>query len=281
MQTRSFNRYYLLNYIFIGSLVLLVINDHFLKHEFANGTTGKLSDIAGIILLPLLLAFLWPKGKHLVLILAAVLFTFWKSPFSQPFIELYNQFAPLETSRVIDYSDLYVLLLLPLPYLLIKNIEQLHFLHLKNIHPILVLCPAAFALMATSPPEKHYYTRTEGNLSCYGCNITLKYSQEQIIQKLQQHGITFDEVRPLDTTITSRFPHLKAESINHYRLNSLILDKDTLRLLDFTMKTIKGKTVLYFNGMNVNQDLSDDRLENQLRKSYKKILFAELKQCLN
>ena len=38
----------------IGAIVLLVVNDHVLKWRFGGVLTGKLSDVAGVFLLPLL-----------------------------------------------------------------------------------------------------------------------------------------------------------------------------------------------------------------------------------
>jgi hypothetical protein len=278
-RTSSSTKYFILNYVFVGSLLLLFVNDHFLKAQFANGITGKLSDMAGIILLPLLLAFLLPRISRYTALISALLFIYWKSPLSQPLIDLYNEYAFIQTSRVVDYTDLYVLSLLPIPYFLIRKIDELGKWKIKKGIPLLLLIPTAITLMATAPPEKHYYTRTDGNLSCYGCNITVKYNQDEIIDKLKRHNIIFDKVWPLDTVTLNRFPHLKKENVNYYRLNSLIIDKDTLQNLDFTMKTnSRGKTRIYFNGMQVSQDLTDEKLSFKLRKYYKRLLFDELKQ---
>lgn len=45
--------------IALGAIVVLSINDHLLKAHCANAVTGKLSDIAGLVFFPLLLAELW------------------------------------------------------------------------------------------------------------------------------------------------------------------------------------------------------------------------------
>ncbi|MFM8834327.1 MAG: hypothetical protein ACKOEV_11970, partial [Cytophagales bacterium] len=113
------NKYYLLNIVFLASLVTLLLNDHYLKYAFSNWLTGKLSDVVGIIVLPLLLAFIFPKQKKYSVWMSALLFAFWKSPFSQSLIDLYNQIAFIQTSRIVDFTDMYVLLLLPVPYFII------------------------------------------------------------------------------------------------------------------------------------------------------------------
>ena len=39
----------------VGCLLLLIVNDHFLKARFHNAVTGKLSDLAGLAFVPVLL----------------------------------------------------------------------------------------------------------------------------------------------------------------------------------------------------------------------------------
>lgn len=275
------NKYYLLNFAFLFCLLTLLLNDHYLKHELSNWFTGKLSDVAGIIVLPLLLVFLFPKLKQHAVWISGLLFAFWKSPFSQDAIDFYNQFAFLQTSRVVDFTDLYVLFFLPIPFIIIKRIDTLNFLKIHKVHSSLVLLPTILILMATSPPPSYYYTRSEGNLACYKCNITVHYNQEEIVEKLKKFDIVFDNIAPIEPYAIERVPGLKNENVHVYRLNQLILDKDTLKNLDFTMRTVKdGKTKIYFNGMQVSEDISTPKLENKLRKYYKQLLFNELKNML-
>ena len=275
------NKYYLLNFVFLFCLLTLLLNDHCLKYEFANWITGKLSDMAGIIILPLLLTFVFPKLKQHATWISALLFTFWKSPFSQDLINLYNLYSFIQISRVIDLTDLYVLLLLPIPHFLIKRIDSLDSIKIKKVNSLLILLPTILILLATSPPPSFYYTRTKGNLACYKCNITVNYKQDEIVEKLRKLEIAFDSIAPIDTFALKRVPKLKNENAHVYKLNQLIIDKDTLRNLDFTMRTIKnGKTKIYFNGMQVSDDISTLKLEIKLRNYYKKILFQELKNLL-
>lgn len=276
------NRYYIQNFIFLFCLLLLLVNDHYLKYEFPNWFTEKLSDIAGIIMLPLLIAYIFPWVKQHSVWISALLFIFWKSPFSQPLIEVYNEYSFIQTSRIVDLTDLFVLLLLPIPCFLIKRIDRLLFLQLNKPTPVLILLPTVLALVATSPPPSYYYTRSNGNLACYRCNITVRYNQDEIVEKLRQADIVFDSIAPIDSFAMDRLPGLKNEHIYTYRLNRLVIDNDTLRNLDFTMRTIKNKkTKIYFNGMQVSDDISTMQLEKKLRNYYKKILFKELKNKLD
>jgi hypothetical protein len=237
--------------------------------------------MVGIILLPLLLAYIFPKLHEHSVWISALLFAFWKSPFSQPLIEIYNQVAWIGISRVVDFTDLYILVLLPIPYFLIQKRNSWDILKIKRVNPLLILLPTMFTFMATSPPPDFYYTRTEGNLACYKCNITVNFNQNEIVQKLGKSGIVFDSIAPIDTIALKRVPSLKNENVHMYWLNELIIDKDTLRNLDFTMRTIKNKkTRIYFKGMQVSDGISTVKLEISLRKYYQKILFKELKNIL-
>ena len=276
------NKYHLLNFVFLFCLLTILFNDHYLKHELSNWFTGKVSDGAGIVVLPLLLVFLLPRLKQHAVWVSGLLFTFWKSPFSQGAIDFYNQFALIQTSRVVDYTDLYVLVFLYIPFFIIKRIDALDFIKIHKVHSSLVLLLTVLTLMATSPPPSYYYTRSEGNLKCYSCNITVHYNQEEIVEKLKKMEIVFDSIAPIEPYAIERVPSLKNENVHVYRLNQLLLDKDTLRNLDFTMRTVKdGKTKIYFNGMQVSENISSPKLENKLRKYYKELLFKELKNMLN
>ncbi len=273
------NRHLLLNYIFLACLALLLLNDHLFKTAFSNWVTGKLSDAAGIILLPLLLAYLFPVIRYHAIWISAAMFIFWKSPFSAGLIDVYNQVAPIQITRVVDYSDLLVLLLLPIPLYLMRHIDRLQVITINRVHPVFVLAPVMVGFMATSMPQHYYYVRSEGNLKCYNCFITLRYNQDEIVQKLQANDIVFDSIKPYITTAYT------GEEINHtdirlYKINQLVLDGDTLRNLDLTMRTMKeDKTRVYFSGMNVDGDMSDWKLARKLRKLYSKRVFKEFRKA--
>ena len=49
----------LLHPVALGSVLVLVLNDHWWKHAWPGVVTGKLSDIAGLVFFPLLLQAIW------------------------------------------------------------------------------------------------------------------------------------------------------------------------------------------------------------------------------
>lgn len=58
------SRFGLTHPVAIAAVVLLLLNDHWFKHSWPSGATGKLSDVAGLIFFPLLLQAIWelPRG---------------------------------------------------------------------------------------------------------------------------------------------------------------------------------------------------------------------------
>ena len=115
------NAHFLLNWPFVIGLLLLLINDHFLKDIFGNWFTGKLSDFAGVMILPLFQAFLFSWKPWQVVMSTVVFFVFWKSSLSGIFIDFYNTLSPISISRVVDYSDLLAFAVLPLSYAVLQN----------------------------------------------------------------------------------------------------------------------------------------------------------------
>lgn len=132
---------------FIFGLSLLLLNDFVFKEIFGNGLTGKLSDFAGLLIFPLFWTAFFPRRKKTIFLLTALLFILWKSSWSQPFINGWNSLGLFSISRVIDYTDLYALAILPLAYHLESVKLQLTTIQSKPIIPILI---AAFAFGATS-----------------------------------------------------------------------------------------------------------------------------------
>jgi len=76
-----------------------------LKYELANWLTGKLSGMGRNHYSSTAVGILFPKLKQRSIWLSAMLFAFWKSPFSQDLINLYNQVSFIQTSRIIDFTD--------------------------------------------------------------------------------------------------------------------------------------------------------------------------------
>ncbi|WP_128755253.1 hypothetical protein [Aquimarina sediminis] len=129
-----------------------MINDLYLKYEYHNYITGKLSDFAGLFAFPYFFSCFFPKKIKAIYILSGVLFVFWKSELSQPFIHLAHSYG-IGMNRTIDSSDFIALLILPISYIY-WNWDSKLFEPTKILKPM-VIGISCFAFIATSLPE-HY-----------------------------------------------------------------------------------------------------------------------------
>lgn len=162
------NAYYLLNYVFLAGLLLLALNDHVLKEAYGNWWTGKLSDFAGVLILPLFLAYVFRAGKRTAVVATVLLFAGFKSGYSQPLIEAWNGLGLFHLSRVVDYGDLLAFMVLPLSYQVLSRPEdfapRLRFSRQISRYALLPLTLVFF--VATSPPDSYIIIGPEIGSCC-------------------------------------------------------------------------------------------------------------------
>jgi len=100
--------------VFVLSLTLLLANDFYLKARFNNSITGKLSDLVGLILFPWFWSLVFKSNVKSIYIFTFLFFIFWKTEASTLFINTLNAHFGNGIGRVIDYTDLWTLLVLPI-----------------------------------------------------------------------------------------------------------------------------------------------------------------------
>jgi hypothetical protein len=139
------------NPAFIVAVILLILNDWYLKQTFSNGFTGKLSDFAGLFALPFLLSALLPRHAVKLYFLTGILFIVWKLPAIQPLMDsLSNIGIPLH--RTVDYTDYVALIILPFSWHLFNKSASYQ---LKPLLLNALVIVATFGFAATSrPPGK-------------------------------------------------------------------------------------------------------------------------------
>jgi len=98
---------------FVLALTTLVVNDTWLKSAWPGFVTGKLSDFAGIAVVALLALQGYPQRRMLMFGVIAAAFAWWKSPWSQSFIDAVNSVSPILIARTVDFTDLWALLIMP------------------------------------------------------------------------------------------------------------------------------------------------------------------------
>ncbi len=95
-------------------MLLLVANDFVLKARFHDAITGKLSDFAGLFAFAFFWTALVPRRRTAILILTAIGFSWWKSAAAAGFIAFWNGQVAYRIGRVIDWTDLAALVVIPL-----------------------------------------------------------------------------------------------------------------------------------------------------------------------
>ena len=183
----------ILHSLFVISLFLLLLNDLYLKSEFSNMITGKLSDITGLIVFPIFIAHLFPKTKTWICLATGVLFLVWKTPFVTPIIDYIIQFLPFKIQRVIDYTDYLALLVLPFIHKLIgeysKNLVRSTKTYAVRAIKFSIGIIAFFAICATTlPPPLEIPKGTV----FIGKSFEIKKSKEDVINSIKAKGYNVD-----------------------------------------------------------------------------------------
>lgn len=158
------------------SLVILLVNDFYLKRAIPSIVTGKLSDFAGLFLFPLFISTFFPTKKLFIYGLTLIGFFIWKLPIADNFIIYWNNLFNYKINRVSDYTDYIAFLILPISYYyghkkIIKINNQFVRKGLRYCFSFLVI----FSFLATAG--------THGSIKEYSYNIS-KENLELIIYEV-------------------------------------------------------------------------------------------------
>ena len=218
------------------------------------------------------------------MVFSAALFVFWKSPYSDGFIEFYNSFNFFPITRTVDYSDLWVILILPLVYHFFETSfgTGLPLFKFKLI-PWFVALICCFAFIATSLPPEYYFRYSEGDLQYYDMDLKVPMTPDKILSDLRAMGLVVssdtsfvDNIRdrsyPLDSTIDST-------GNPFYVIDQFILENDTVSNIRFAMTPLNAqKTKIYINDMDLDQKLNNPKILRKLSRHYKKAVKKEVFQ---
>jgi hypothetical protein len=164
---------------FALALALLLANDFVLKAAYPGWVTGKLSDFAGLFVLPYFLAWLWPARRTALHVGVALAFVAWKLPLSRPFVELWNAAPWFDVARVEDLSDLIALASVALSFHATARATT----RVVHVPAVAIACIALFAFTATS---KHYEKPVHGAYLFEGTPAELR-------QRLEAFDVYVDE----------------------------------------------------------------------------------------
>lgn len=247
---------------FIVGLLLLLLNDFLFKKLYGNWITGKLSDFAGMLIFPLFWTALFSKHKKEIFLLSALLFIYWKSPYSQFFITRWNDLGFLRIGRTVDYTDLFALLVLPIGYILESRTRYPPRIRLSPIIPLLI---SVFAFMATSKggpqPEVSYF-------DYYSVNEP----QEVVLKRLKDSG----QEECIDS---------ENEKLPPYKFCRVFIKNDTVEFIDMdvyekgsTQCLVKLNTITYDEEIlnEKNGDSLDTKKKEMLRKIFEREVLNKI-----
>jgi len=203
--------------------MLLLLNDLFLKQQFHNIFTGKLSDFSGLFVFALFFIALLPEYKKTIIFITAFLFILWKSPVSEGFIQWWNCLSPLTINRTVDFSDLIALLVLPLVWYVSGREYRL----VPNRFAISIIgIITVFAFAATSYRKAFTYEK----------RYDFPYSEQELINRLNrikndcQINIPLSlDIAHADTMITQNKDSAYFSIKGIYRYPDTIFKYDNLR----------------------------------------------------
>jgi len=222
----------LLHPVFILSLVCLLLNDLYWKHEYHNWLTGKLSDLTGLFVLSVFLSAFFYRRTVLVYIGITIFFIWWKSPLSQSLIDLLNRSLDLSFNRTIDYTDLFAIPFIYAAGLLKPPSYSFSIANRVAIYFVSAVCLVAFC--STSYYRKFMISPDMASRISYNKYYPSRFKQEDILYKLDSMQIAY-KVDSF-TTVPLRF----------HGGSLVIRDKDSGRTNMMVINPEQKDTAAYF-----------------------------------
>lgn len=171
---------------FLTTLSLLIVNDFYLKSAFGGRITGKLSDFAGLFAFTLFWLAMFPQFGGRICVALAGFFAVWKSSYSQPLLDLWNQIGIVRISRTVDLTDLIALTVVPIAYYYGTWIRREVRVSIRTVALITVV--SIFAFTATSYRTKYDYEN----------KYYFQMSETEVYHKIDELHLTYFDF-PLTT----------------------------------------------------------------------------------
>ncbi len=294
----------LLHPLFLSNLALLLLNDFFLKYQHHNWLTGKISDFAGLFVFSVFWTAFFPSFKKQILLLTAILFIWWKSPLSQPLINFLDIHLSIPLHRVVDYSDLAALVVLPFAFKLTASILPATFKNSFVVITIGIISLISFCATSMPPREIIYYPYRENEVRFNEIFLS-PLSEQEVLNKLdpRKAGYRKDSIRyykvtdnldlyymvgrPSDSlvqwlAVSQTFDSVlfvKRQQPAFYTIPQYILEGDTLLDLEVSIlpsgQTKKSSRVVIesFQAKNglMYKGIYDDRLAKTYKKHFRRL----------
>lgn len=261
--------------LFIIGLAILLTNDFILKPLFHNFLTGKLSDFAGLFIFPYFFSIFFKKHSKFIYLLTGFLFVIWKSEISDSFILWWNDNIFFEISRVVDYTDLVALLVLPFSYYYITN-QSIFRTAIRYAFSILIGVISIFSFCATSQPRQKFKLQINTDRQ-----FNLPISKTELFKQLSSRNGNSNTIEKnlIDTMFycyfdipekwTSLSAIVKIKKVDDTQTN---IELDSVIAFDVT-----GRLFVGMDEKNVNfiKSLTSKDFENYFEQNYINIILKK------
>lgn len=245
--------------LFLVSIILLLLNDFYFKYYHTSYLTGKISDFAGLFAFPYFFSHIFRRNSKWIYVLTGIFFIYWKSSYSQSFIDFFNEHG-LGLSRVVDYSDLLALIILPASYkYLISNPIPTKKIVLLSKPTLIGI--SIFSFVATSLPKIQTAVNLKSELE-----FKTDINKDTIISKF--------DLTKLNKNLYSfwmEIPDRNANTLCKIKITQDSITKNTVIKLDSIINSIA--TGRLFLGHSEN-DL--DHIKKMRLKDYELIFIREI-----
>ncbi len=207
-------------------LVLLVANDSIFKSSYPGLLTGKLSDFAGLWVWALFFLYFFRKSALPIIVLSSLVFIWWKSPLSSPFISFLSSFFGIKLVRTVDFSDLWALLVY-IPFYHYQRSILTWMDDLGQVSTRVFLVVSIIAFCATSRPDYAINPNWTFENQIY----TIKRSKRAVLQNTihNSSGQNVDSLNKFSRYHLDYYsiPNIEAE----IHIDSVKADESTIQLL--------------------------------------------------
>ncbi len=254
--------------IYLISLGILLLNDHWWKMAYGNLLTGKLSDIAGLLAFAWFFSCLFPTRSKAIFLATGIGFIWWKSIWATPFI-LHMQGWGIPVDRVVDPSDLWALAVLPIGYRIWMGLPTVCFPR-PNWAILAVGGLSLVGFSATSLP--YYYSGLPPGDVHLGLAKQIKGSPSQVLAILDEMDISYQAV--VDSSELR--PYYMDRHAPLYRIDTFITTyQDTLRNIHFSLHDY-GDGTAHLRILNLTlpraYDVQDWRHLRRVTKRFRRLL---------
>lgn len=262
---------------FILSLFLLLLNDFYLKYEFHNFITGKLSDFAGLFIFPYFISVFFTNKTKEIYIFTFLLFIFWKLEISEQFIKFISRITDIAFYRTVDLSDLIALLILPFSfnYFHIQNSDYKNNKHRSFALNSLIGVIKIYSFLADSNPRQELKVKRNSKKE-----FKIQINKEQILNNLIPR-FSYTNFLKTDSLITICYaiPEYRAEATAKVQILKIDKENTVIKIDSITGVEITGRLFFGFSQSDIDacEKMNSSEFEENFKTNFIDIITNKRK----